>query len=168
MARHGFSFGVTNPGGKNFKTIIDHKGNVVKEPIGTVSIFTGDSWEMFEAQRSQNNLEYVHHSEMSPAEQAMIRNLENVNSISFPIPRFRTINSMKTMLNRRKGHNEPEIIDNEDVGAMNVFLYLGKDPKLGKIIHQERSGIERARKINDRRVEAKIEGNWTKQLFATS
>lgn len=163
--RHGFVFGITNISGENFKTVVDPKGNASRKPMGTVTIFTGKAKWMFDQKEKEGKLEHVLYGDMSPAEQSMIRNLVNAKRLSFPLARFRTINTNKMMPNRVAGTNNK--VPNEDYGAMNVFLYLGWNSELGELKIIERTGVQRGRKIELSRKEARLRINHVRKLHPT-
>lgn len=163
--RCGFIQGITNTGGKNFKTVYDKNGKASQKAIGTVTIFTGEGKHLFDQKKKEGQLELVHYSEMSPAEQSIIRNLENAKHLSFPLLRFRTVNINKEMPNMIAGTDN--MVPNEDIGATNVFLYLGWSHELGKIKRIERAGMKRGRKIDLSRKEATLRLNHKNTLFTT-
>ena len=168
--KFGFANGVTNVTGgswrNNFKIVVDDRGqNPKQQPIGTVTIFGGqEDWYMFELARRRGILEYVYFGDMSPGEHHMIRNLVQAKNLQFPMARFKTFNSNKTMWNRDKNGTKFRV-ENEDVGATNVFLYLGDDVRLGERITTKRAGLDRGKKVDERRVEDFMEANFEQCLY---
>ena len=122
------------------------------EPIGTLSVFTGrDSWGHYFARAG--SLERVYYSQMTPLERAFIRSLVHWGSLSYPLYRFRTVNTRQYGLSKvgRDGHVVR--VPNADYGAVNIFLYLGDNPELGRRVSVARAGQLRRGRLAESRSE---------------
>jgi len=166
--KHGMLKGVTNPSGRNFKTVSDGRGGYSVEPIGKLSVFTGtDSWgHYFSRAEKRGELELVSYSRMTPIEKEFIRGLEHVNHLNFPLRRFKTVNTRQ--YGKKKVGREGKVVrtPNEDYGATNIFLYLGDDPTLGKKQDEEREGQARHRRIRETRALDFLRSNHKNVYFS--